>query len=1137
MSVSRQNNLFLGQDWTVIYQAMSQVNFNSYDYDTVKQALTDYIRLNYSEDFNDWIESSEFVAIIDLLSYLAGSLAFRIDLNIRENFMDTATKRESILRLARMLSYQPRRCIAAQGLIKLTQITTDQNIYDSNGTNLANVTVIWNDVNNPDWYEQFVLVLNAAFLQSNPFGQPVKQGTVASKLTSRYDFNNTLTSTFAFPFSATVGGQGMNFEFCNIDFTTQSTGSITIGSSGYFSEKSPSVFNPVSLIYQNDGNGNASSGTGFFALFKQGTLGFTDYLLSTAVPNRIIDIGVLNVNQSDVWVQTVDDNGLPIINWTKVPAISNSNLVYNNLDRLTRNIYQVITTDSGGNDSISVKFGDGSFGNIPTGRIRVYYRTSNNQTYTILPQDLSSVPLALTYASDSTSVNTISMQFDLSTTVANSLARETSASIQQNAPSTYYTQNRMVNGEDYNVFPLRSSEALKVQSVARVYSGQSRYLDINDPTGQYQDTKVFSNDGIIYKDSKDSYIEIYNSLNLNATQIIDTVIQPILDGTNNGNGTFYDLRDFYLENYPRSTGNNISWQTLATGGSGGSSLGTFYKNGLQILLPDSATNIRAGSYIKFTNGVWSYILNEGNTIQTNYLALINGNIVTKNNATGINTGLTVDSIIPSFRTTLTSSEITAINTAIGNTKNFGLTYNASSEMWQVITSNNLAVDANFSLTYQNNTTNQNIDASWLIQFKYVNGEGWQVRSRGIQYVFESVQDVRFYYINTQPIIDINTGLAQSDFVKVLSVNPSPVTGNALGVDYQWSLTSQEVYPDGYIEPRRVRISFWNQNSNNVIDNPDQFDAIVNPAQTVIYNKLTGEIDQTTYPYVFWKSQNTNGFDYLVPTSVTRVYTDVNTMTSANPLPTTPALLSSTVWVNGDVVYVDKQKLFIQYQSTPPAFVDVTAKYKAAVGRGNISYLWQHFVDSNNRVDPALMNIIDSYVLTSSYDTALRNWISTGNTNTPKPLPPTPEQLRSTFSDFENYKMMTDQIIWHPVSYKILFGASADSTLKVTFKVVKNTGSNITDAELKSNIINNINNYFSLANWNFGDSFFFTELAAYIHQQNPTYINSIVIVPLSVNGQFGDLFEIVCDSDEIFISSARVTDIQIVTSLSASELRI
>ena len=162
----RQSQLFAAENWQTLYSAFTQVNFASYDFTTIRAAMIDYIRLNYPEDFNDWIESSELVAIIDLLSYLGTSLAFRMDLNTRENFMDTAQRRESIFRLARMLSYQPQRSLPGQGLLKITQVVTNQSVYDANGLNLANTPIVWNDPNNPDWYEQFILVLNSSFVSA-----------------------------------------------------------------------------------------------------------------------------------------------------------------------------------------------------------------------------------------------------------------------------------------------------------------------------------------------------------------------------------------------------------------------------------------------------------------------------------------------------------------------------------------------------------------------------------------------------------------------------------------------------------------------------------------------------------------------------------------------------------------------------------------------------------------------------------------------------------------------------------------------------------------------------------------------------------------------------------------------------------
>ena len=154
---SRQNNLFAAEDWEVAYQAYSQVDFQAYDFDTIRTAMVEYIRTNFPENFNDYIESSEFIAIIELLAYLAQSIAFRMDVNTRENFLETAERRDSVFKLARQLGYNPKRNIAASGLAKIVSVATSEPLTDSSGTPLNNRTVSWNDANNPDSYEQLLL--------------------------------------------------------------------------------------------------------------------------------------------------------------------------------------------------------------------------------------------------------------------------------------------------------------------------------------------------------------------------------------------------------------------------------------------------------------------------------------------------------------------------------------------------------------------------------------------------------------------------------------------------------------------------------------------------------------------------------------------------------------------------------------------------------------------------------------------------------------------------------------------------------------------------------------------------------------------------------------------------------------------
>ena len=180
-SVNRQNNLFAAEDWKIAYKAFSQVDFQAYDFDTIRTTLVDYIRTNFPENFNDYTESSEFIAILELLAFLSTSIAFRMDVNTRENFLETAERRDSVFKLARMLGYNPKRNVPASGLMKLSAVTTSEPLTDSQGNQLNNTKVFWDDANNPDSYEQFITILNSAMSSTNRFTAPIKTGKIANR--------------------------------------------------------------------------------------------------------------------------------------------------------------------------------------------------------------------------------------------------------------------------------------------------------------------------------------------------------------------------------------------------------------------------------------------------------------------------------------------------------------------------------------------------------------------------------------------------------------------------------------------------------------------------------------------------------------------------------------------------------------------------------------------------------------------------------------------------------------------------------------------------------------------------------------------------------------------------------------------
>ena len=167
---TRQTGLLVAEDWTKLYQTFRNADFQSYDYETLRKSMIDYLRLYYPEDFNDFIESSEFIALIDLVAFLGQSLAFRGDLNARENFMDTAQRRDSILKLAKLISYNPKRNIPSSGFLKVDSVSTTETVYDSNGINLAGLVISWADSANDNWLEQFTAVINAGLISNQMVG-------------------------------------------------------------------------------------------------------------------------------------------------------------------------------------------------------------------------------------------------------------------------------------------------------------------------------------------------------------------------------------------------------------------------------------------------------------------------------------------------------------------------------------------------------------------------------------------------------------------------------------------------------------------------------------------------------------------------------------------------------------------------------------------------------------------------------------------------------------------------------------------------------------------------------------------------------------------------------------------------------
>ena len=128
------------------------------------------------------------------------------------------------------------------------------------------------------------------------------------------------------------------------------------------------------------------------------------------------------------------------------------------------------------------------------------------------------------------------------------------------------------------------------------------------------------------------------------------------------------------------------------------------------------------------------------------------------------------------------------------------------------------------------------------------------------------------------------------------------------------------------------------------------------------------------------------------------------------------------------------------------------------------------------------------------------------------------------------------MIINSVDFQPLFGQKADQALRATIKVIRAANSTASTSTIKNLVVANMNAYFDIANWNFGDTFYFSELSAYIHQNIGDVVSSVVLVPLSQQKSFGDLYEIRSAPNQIFVNGATVNDIEVITALTSTNLQ-
>jgi hypothetical protein len=1137
----RQRNLFAAEDYKVVYDSFKQANFQAYDYDTIRGALIDYIQQQYPENYNDWIQSSEFVALIETLSFLAHSLAFRIDQAGRENFLSTAERRSSVLRIADFLGYTPSRHQPARGQLKVIGIKTTQDVFDINGNSLKNKTVDFSDN-----YQNFLLIMNEVLSSNNKFGRPTATTRIGNVKHDIYRTNISENRDVTFSVNGNINGTRQNFEIHGLEIDRKTNN---------LHEVDPNPKSSFDMVYKNDGQGIGSNNTGFFVGFKQGNLQFNDINASAAISNLIVDLGASDINNNDIWVQEINTSGEVQATWTKVDASFGANTVFNNIRQDNRKLYTVKTVD---NDNVNIQFGDGVFSAIPRGVIRIWYRTGINQTYTLDSDDIGTVTFGFTYtpnlASGSGNNYNVTLTCELQEPITNASSRESITSIKNNAGRVFATQDRMITASDYSIYPMTVSENVKkIKAINRTYAGHSRFIKAHDPTATYQNVDMLTGDGYIYKENITYRSNLPLPTDLSSEQLYERFIDGLISNPEVVN-LFYDKYD--VVDVPFSANStSYEWQQITSGYQGSS--GYITRNGVIQKSGSSASNdinaARPGSIVEFVETPYNAgsigavddiltIINGGSGYTSRPNAVIKGtgsggaatvsisggkiSSVTITNggagysnptivefAGGGGTGAEVAIWVSSARRGW-ARIIDVINDGQGiNDTNGNSTGLTSRGQGAIILNKSIPNTARISRIFPAYHTKFSIDEKNAIIDEIANRNSFGLR----------------YDITTNSWLIVQAG----DLPAVASISPSFFSFDYAGnntngnLDNSWIVRADYSASGWQFISRRSRIifgsdenvRFYNQNGNrrfNVETNKPERDKIVISS----INNRPG------------------GSQYSIVNSLTffafRYFTEADGYTNDRKLIVTLADVDNDNYPDDPLAFRflvgnDTIKLNTINEDGFDYIVNSTTG-ETVSGRNNLVFTWRRISTSGYRIDPSLSNIIDIFVLNQNYDTAYKEWIIDSRVPAFMPKAPSEIDLERQFSSIEDKKAISNSIVYKAAEYRVLFGELADVELQGRFNIVKVTGTVLTDNEIKSRVLIAIDEFFNIDNWDFGEIFYFTELSAYVHQQLPGIISSFVVSPTQTNTAFGALFQIIPNSNELFIPDVTLQDIDIVDSL-------
>lgn len=208
---------------------LSALSYTNQDFWSMKTRLVSFINEKFPTDFNDFVESSLAMMIIENFAFLADIISFKLDQYINELFIDTVTEVENAFRMATLVGFQPTPPIAATAMFSATlnnTLTADMVIPGGvltqvvvNGTVLNYELFAADNQNNPLFADD-IIIPAGSLTNTTIVGVEGKTITTNFLGTGLINQNVQLTSSPVLFGSISVAVDGVDWQ--GVDYFTES---------------------------------------------------------------------------------------------------------------------------------------------------------------------------------------------------------------------------------------------------------------------------------------------------------------------------------------------------------------------------------------------------------------------------------------------------------------------------------------------------------------------------------------------------------------------------------------------------------------------------------------------------------------------------------------------------------------------------------------------------------------------------------------------------------------------------------------------------------------------------------------------------------------------------------------------------